>query len=559
MTTLLAAFGGVFGRPWVLPIALIGAVVLGWSVWRLDARRQRRLATLGDAAVVARLLAGMPRGGVSSRWRALLLGGATLLLGLALAGPQWGRRAEVRQDAGVDVALVLDVSSSMLAQDEGTSRLQRLKDDVQRLLVTMPSARMALVIVAGRSYVLTPLTADRDALLLFLDGLEPSMVSQGGSALAEGITQALTVFGAAAGDERAIVVMSDGESWDGQEALVGAASQVREKRISLITVSYGTTTGGTIPLGRGEVKRDPGGTVVITRADPQLLSTLAGAADGVFVDGASADRPGRIAAALRRLRQTERTYGTRAMPVQRYALFLWPALALLLLDAVLTSGLLPQRIGPRMVATTLLTLLAVPLGAQDRGGDDPMRLFAERKFTAAAQALRARVGQGDRSPRMEYNLASALLEADSIAAATAMLERVATIAPDAELRYRALFNLGLANLRRARADKGGTATTYANAAVSAYKRALRTRMDDADARWNLELALREQQRGGGGGGARDTPSPPQSQQGKGAGPSPLEQQRAAAVLASAARDERQVQGKRQRDGGRREPSGGRDW
>ena len=77
----------------------------------------------------------------------------------------------------------------MLAQDEGSSRLDRMKGDVRRLLVTMPSARVALLIVAGRSYILTPLTADHDALELFLDGLDPGMVSQGGTALASGVAQ----------------------------------------------------------------------------------------------------------------------------------------------------------------------------------------------------------------------------------------------------------------------------------------------------------------------------------------------------------------------------------
>jgi Ca-activated chloride channel family protein len=99
------------------------------------------------------------------------------------------------------------------------------------------------------------------------------------------------------------------------------------------------------------------------------------------------------------------------------------------------------------------------------------------------------------------------------------------------------------------------------AAVAAYKRALRTRTDDPDAKWNLELSIREQQRhagggGGGGGGQQPPPEPPPQSNSK---QQELDRQRADAVLNSAARDERDVQSRRQRDGRRREASAGRDW
>jgi Ca-activated chloride channel homolog len=557
-----SALLALVGRPWVLPLVACVAAVIASLAWRLDAQRRLRLSRLGDSEVVQRLLPNRARAAIGSRWRAVLLGGAALLIGLALAGPQWGRRSEQRTDVGIDVALVLDVSASMLATDEGASRLQRMKDDVQRLLVTMPpSSRVALLIVAGRSYVLTPLTADQDALMLFLDGLEPSMVSQGGTALADGLQQALRVFGSGSGDDRAVVLMSDGETWDDEAAMRAAANALKAARVSLITVSYGSRDGASIPVGRGEFKRDQDGAVVITRADPAALRALATDASGVFVDGASADRPGRVLAALRRLRQTERTYGTASAPIQRYAIFLWPALLLLCLDAVLAIGWRRRKLTRAVVAALALVVAAPSSGhAQARAAEkDAQRLRDQRRAAEVALSLREGTRRGDLSARTQYNLASALLDADSAAAAVQLLERVVAIAPDAELRFRALFNLGLAQLRRARATKTADGSAYAASAVAAYKRAMRTRMDDADARWNLELSLREQERGGGGGGERDKPSAPPQSSGAQPAPAQLEQQRAAAVLSSAGRDERSVQSKRQRDGQRREAPAGRDW
>ena len=558
----------LFARSWMLPAALVAGAIVSWIGWRTDARRRSRLAQLGDVPVLERLV---PRrsAGLPPRVRAVMLGLAAVFVGVALAGPRWGERAERRRDLGIDIALVLDVSASMLAIDEGASRLDQMKSDVRRLLATMPAARLALLVVAGRSYVLTPLTADHDALGLFLDGLDPGMVSQGGTALAQGVTQATQLLGVAQdGGDRALVVMSDGETWDDEGEIATAAKAAGDAHIAVVTVGYGTAAGGTIPLGGGELKRDADGKPVITRASAPTLEGIARLADGVFVDAVSADRPGRVRSALRRLRQTARVYNAGTSPIQRYSLFLWPAFALLLLDALLADR---SRRGTRTaaIAIALLALLGVaspePVHAQqsDTAGD-AITLYKLRRFPDAVRAIRERIAAGDRTLRNQYNLGTALLEADSIAAATEVLDRVVTIAPDAELRYRALYNLGLANLRHARSVTEAESAPFYAAAVAAYKRALRTRTDDADAKWNLELSLREQQKGGGGGrggggggGGGQKPPPPSPPPGK--GQQQLDKQRAEAVLNSAARDEREVQTRRQRDGQRREAPVGKDW
>ena len=549
-------------RAWMLPMAFAIGIVVAAILWRSDARRRARLARLGDVPVLERLV---PRRshGLPARVRALLLGLAALGLGLGLAGPRWGQQEERRRDLGVDIALVLDVSASMLATDEGASRLERMKADVRRLMATLPGARLALIGVAGSSFVLTPLTSDYDALALFLDGMDPSMVSQGGTALAEGIAQATQLLGVSqAGGDRALVVMSDGETWDDQGAIATAAQGARDARIALVTVGYGTTAGATIPLAGGGVKRDANGQVVITRASPTALEGIARVAEGVFVDGAAADRPGRVRAALRRLRQTERVYNAGSSPIQRYALFLWPALLLLVVDALFADR--PPRRRAKVAALVALCALgASPRStlAQPTGRTpDARELYAQRKFLDAARTFRRQAGGGNRTLRTQYNLGTALLAADSLVAATEVLDRVITIAPDPDLRFRALFNVGLANLRRARSATPIDAAPYFAAAVAAYKRALRTRTDDPDAKWNLELALREQQKnggGGGGGGGGQQPPPPDPPPSK--GQQQLDKQRAEAVLNSAARDERDVQTRRQRDGQRRESSVGRDW
>ena len=92
--------------------------------------------------------------------------------------------------------------------------------------------------------------------------------------------------------------------------------------------------------------------------------------------------------------------------------------------------------------------------------------------------------------------------------------------------------------------------------IAAYRAYLMERPTDVDAKWNYELALRPQPPtggggGGGGGDAQQQPQPrPQPQGG-------IDQRQAEALLNSAAREEKDVQGRKQKQG--RTPPHGKDW
>ena len=186
---------------------------------------------------------------------------------------------------------------------------------------------------------------------------------------------------------------------------------------------------------------------------------------------------------------------------------------------------------------------------------DPAVLFEQGNIAGAITALRTQVKDGDSTAVTRYNLGSALLGADSLAEAGELLEAVRRGA-DGEVRMRARFNAGLAALNTGRLPGNKEADQALAAARAAYRAYLSARPDDKDAKWNYELALRHSppQSGGGGGGGGDQQNPqapqPQAQGG-------LDQRQAEALLNSAAREERDVQGRKQKLG--RTPPGGKDW
>lgn len=559
------------------PLFLVAAVVLPLLVWWLRQQRTRqrdaRLARYADAAALARLVVGRDAG---EGRRTLRLVTVAALIGFALSGPRWGLARGPMSSRGIDMAIAIDASLSMMAPDDKPNRLERVKQEVRRLRAMSQADRVALIAFAGRSYILSPLTADDGALELFLENLDPSVVGQAGSSIAKAVRQGTELLLASDGSaDRALIVMTDGESFDEAEDVELAAREAGAKGINLVTVGFGTINGSTIPLKDGssiKPKTDDDGNVVVTRYSPILLEKAASAAGGTFIPADASDKASRIRGALRTLRTARRQVDTREDHVPRFLWLLVPALLLLAYDTWrLVRRTRADRTGRRDVDDTpdvtsrstasgmAVLMLAVLPGTfvACNAEPDPAALFQEGRVAEAIAAYRMQVAQGDTSARTVYNLGTAILGADSLKEAASLLEAVRKNS-DGDVRARARFNAGLAALKMGRLPGNPEAEQQLAAARAAYRAFLLERPGYADAKWNYELALRKQppQGGGGGGGGggndqnNDQQDKPQSQGG-------LDQRQADALLNSAAREEKDVQGRKQRQG--RVPPGGKDW
>lgn len=554
----------IFDLPWLL----LAAVILPALVWALRSVRARqrtaRLSQFAEPGALSRLLRVTSN---TSGARTARLVMVALLAGVALAGPRWGLARGPGSARGIDMAIALDASLSMMAPDEKPSRLERMKQEVRRLRAMSHADRVALIAFAGRSYILTPLTSDEGAIELFLDNLDPSVVGQAGSSIARAIRQGTELLLASDGSaDRALVVMSDGEVFEPTEDVVAAAREAGSRAISLVTVGFGTERGSTIPIRDGTVvreKKDENGKVVITRYHPEVLREAAAAANGTFIAADASDKATRVRAALRSLRTARRSVDSREDHVARFLWLLVPALLLLLYDTWLLSRGAARRIVADGAAITPAMAKAFANGAVllTVGGllsctrpPDPAVLFAAGNVMGAVRAYHAMVAAGDTTARTRYNLGTSLLGPDSLTEAAELLEAVRRGA-DGEVRMRARYNAGLAQLMFGRQPDNRDANSALAAARSAYRALLQDRPGDLEAKWNYELALRHQppNRGGGGGGGGDAPDQPQPQPSQ----SSLDQRQAEALLNSAAREERDVQGRKQRQG--KVPPVGKDW
>lgn len=557
-----------FDFVWLLPLAIVLPAAIVWLLSRADRERRQRLARLGELRIVQRLLP--PNAMRSMRWRTIRLATAAGLIGIGVAGPRWGTEQTVIRARGIDLVFALDASLSMMAADDRPNRLTRMKQEVRRLRAMSRGDRVGLIAFAGRSYVLSPLTMDAGALDLFLDNLDPSVVGQAGSSLARAIRQGtdlllLTKSGA----DRALIVMSDGEAFEDVQDVVTEARRAGQQGVYLVTLGFGTPAGSQIPIREGNtntVKRDENGQVVVTRYQPEFLQAAAQAANGTFIDAGQSDKATRVRAALASLRRQQRVAAAGETRTPRYQWFLLPAVLLMVLETFLAerrgrrTKTLAAAEPTRVVAAVVLLFFLVGC-ARQTANVSAARAYHATQFAQSAAMYRSLINDGDRTAPTMYNYGTALLAADSLTSAADALERAAeSAARDPEIRYRSLFNLGLAHLKRGLALPQQQADEPLDAALAAYKKVLLLRADDLDAKWNYELALRKKQQGGGGGGgggeSEPTPSP-ESQAPKPSGG--LGERQAEQLLGSAAREERDVQAKRQRQSKAEPPPGGKDW
>jgi Ca-activated chloride channel homolog len=212
--------------------------------------------------------------------------GLTLLI-ISLTNPKMGTKLETIKRQGVDIVFALDVSKSMLAEDIAPSRLDKAKQIVTKIIDNLGSDRVGIIIYAGNSYPLLPITTDHAAAKMFLQNAHPDMVSSQGTAINEAIERAITYFDNEEQTNRFLFIVSDGE--DHEENTITLAKEAIKEGIKIYTVGVGTVEGGPIPIrniGRGiSYKKDNKGEVVITKMKEEVLKEIAYEGKGKYING----------------------------------------------------------------------------------------------------------------------------------------------------------------------------------------------------------------------------------------------------------------------------------
>ena len=541
-----------FDVPLLLFLAPLLALAVGLGAWLARGRRIR-LARRWSPALgrVAR-----SRG----RWAPPVLGLVALLAVIGLAGPRMGRREIRTETRALSLVFAVDISRSMLAEDVAPSRLQRAVREARRLIQDLEGDRLGLIAFAGRSYILAPLTVDGGAIRMYLDALDPDLASEGGSNLSAVLGQGTELLGATTdAADRVLVVFTDGEAHDTLPDIVARAEALKEAGVRLIMVAEGAPRPTRIPLRDStgtitEYKQDANGSVVHTERRDDILRAIVDASEGTLVPSEVPDQAGAVRELMSAMKRSPSAETRTADLVPR-------AWIPVLVAALLLLGYTLARPGPALVGIAGLMLLGRDATAQ-RPTEGSRALAAGNPAEAAAKFLKEARGASARDTAF-YNAGTAALEAGRFDVARGALVE-ATKSLDPELRYRALYNLGLVGLLAADADSSRR-QEYLDDAVDRLRQALLLEPSSQRAKWNLELADRRRPpppSGGGGGGGPPPPS------GGGQSPKPsqpqpksqsLSQSQAEQILSSMERRERMTRAEQQRRMQSGSGGGVKDW
>lgn len=256
----------------------------------MDRTHQRRLAKVFTDRLRPFLM-----GSVSlnrRKWKRIFQILTLALMVVALARPQMGQSKQKMISEGIELVILFDVSTSMLAEDVRPSRLDMAKREISRLIDTSKGDRIGLIAFAGSAVLISPVTNDKGALKMLVEGLNETTVSNQGTEFAKALDDAGSAFkrggveeGENSGVTRAIIIASDGE--DNEPGAKKAAEDLVKAGVHIFSLGFGTEKGGMIPLRneRGELRgyhKDRAGREVISQTKGTVLKELAKHGRGSF-------------------------------------------------------------------------------------------------------------------------------------------------------------------------------------------------------------------------------------------------------------------------------------
>lgn len=166
------------------------------------------------------------------------------LIIIAMARPQSALDDQTISSEGIDIALALDISSSMLARDFRPDRITAAKEMASQFILDRPSDRIALIVFAGESFTQVPLTTDYPTLINLLGEVKSGIIEDG-TAIGNGLATAVSRLKDSEAKSKVVILLTDGVNNQGQIAPLTAAEIAKTLGVKVYTIGVGTN--GTAP------------------------------------------------------------------------------------------------------------------------------------------------------------------------------------------------------------------------------------------------------------------------------------------------------------------------
>ena len=251
-----------FANPDFLYLLLLLPLIVAVYLYS-NHRRRQNIRKYGDPTLLKELMPTISKYRPDVKF--WLTFSALALIIFMLARPQFGSKMETVKRSGVETVIALDISNSMLAEDVTPSRLEKSKKLIARLIDTFNKDKVGLNVFAGEAFTQLPITSDYISAKMFLESINPSLISTQGTDIGAAIRLAVKSFTPNDGVGKAIIVITDGENHEG--GAIEAAQEAAEKNMQVFILGVGSPNGSPIPVERGsnDFRRDKNGEVIVPK------------------------------------------------------------------------------------------------------------------------------------------------------------------------------------------------------------------------------------------------------------------------------------------------------
>ena len=177
---------------------------------------------------------------------------AVVALAVAIAGPRKGNATAVIPGEGIDIALSLDISSSMQQRFGDSTRLDVTREVIREFIKGRENDRIGLVVFQKDSMPLSPPSLDYAALDRMIADLESGLLPDG-TGIGVGLADALNILQDSTAASRIVILLTDGEHNADSISPEAAADLAVTLKIRVYTIGV---VSGDSPFGRQEIDEE---------------------------------------------------------------------------------------------------------------------------------------------------------------------------------------------------------------------------------------------------------------------------------------------------------------
>ena len=240
-----------------------------------------------------------------------------VLIILSIARPRKIDQLQMMNVDVVDIILVIDISSSMLAEDFKPNRLEAVKEAALNFITNRQEDRIGLLVFAGETFIQCPLTTDKQVLSSLLKDIRIAEKEYDGTAIGMAIANATNRLRDSKAKSKVMILLSDGSNNAGELDPITAADLANQFDIKIYTIGAATDQSITYIPGVGRM---------VNEIDEKTLKEISKETGGRYFRAKDQDMLTEIYAQIDSMERTEIEVKSYTKYKELFGWFLIPAL-----------------------------------------------------------------------------------------------------------------------------------------------------------------------------------------------------------------------------------------